>query len=156
VSIVLHTDRANTAVGTPVTLHVLGNDVITGGTPVVSIASGPAHGSASVSGSSVVYSPAAGFNGLETFFYKVCVGSICATQSIDIQVGTATSTPYGGGDVGSQGTGTTTSTQSTSSGGALPFTGTSDALLGLLGVACLGGGYACYRAGRDRARSAQR
>jgi large repetitive protein len=156
-AIVLHTDRANTAVNTPVTLHVTANDTITGGTAVLSISSAPGHGSASVSGLAIVYSPSSGFNGLESFSYRVCIGSTCATAAVDVQVGSATTTPYGGGAVAPQSTGTsTTSTQSTSSGGALPFTGTSDALLGLLGAACLGGGYACYRAGRDRARSALR
>jgi hypothetical protein len=158
VAIVLHTDRANTAAGTPVTLHVLANDQITGGTGVLTVSSPPANGSASVSGTAITYSPNAGFNGLETFFYQVCIGSTCATAAVDVQVGTATTTPYGGGDVGSQSTPTTaaTSTQSTGSAGALPFTGTSDTLLGLLGAACLGGGYALYRSGRDRARSVKR
>jgi hypothetical protein len=138
---------------------VLANDQITGGTPVLALASSPSNGSASVSGTAVVYSPAAGFNGLDHFSYQVCIGSTCATAGVDVQVGTASTTPYGGGDVGSQTTPTstgTTSSQSTGSGGALPFTGTSEALLGLLAAACLGGGFACYRAGRDRARSAAR
>jgi len=158
VAIVLHTDRANTAVNTPVTLHVLANDQITGGTGVLTVSSAPANGSASVSGTAITYTPNAGFNGLETFFYQVCIGSACATAAVDVQVGTATTTPYGGGDVGTASTpsGGNNSTQSTSSGGALPFTGTSDALLGLLGAACLGGGYTLYRAGRDRARSGLR
>jgi hypothetical protein len=136
---------------------VLANDQITGGTPVLALASSPSNGTASVSGTAIVYSPSAGFNGLDHFSYQVCIGSTCATAGVDVQVGTATTTPYGGGDVGSQSTPpATTSSQSTGSGGALPFTGTSDALLGLLAAACLGGGYACYRAGRDRARSAVR
>src|SRR5690242_14315860 len=102
ISIVLHTDRANTAVGTPVTLHVLANDQITGGTPTVALASSPANGSAAVSGTAVVYTPSAGFNGLDSFSYQACIGSTCATAAIDVQVGTATTTPYGNGDVNNQ------------------------------------------------------
>jgi hypothetical protein len=152
----LHIAYARTAVNTPITLHVLAGAEISGGTPVLTISSGPMHGSATVSGTAIVYSPSSGFNGIDTISYQVCVGSNCQTSAVNVQVGTS-STGYAGGDVGAAtATTTATSTQSTSSGGALPFTGTSDALLGLLGAACIGGGFACYRAGRDRARSALR
>jgi hypothetical protein len=64
-------DRANTKAGTPVTVTVLGNDSDSNGDPLsVSSVSTPAYGSVFLnSDGTVVYTPVAGFSGLDTFTY---------------------------------------------------------------------------------------
>jgi Big-like domain-containing protein len=159
-------DAASTTVGTAVTINVTANDSIeTGATAVtVSAPSATTNGANAVSGLNIVYTPNAGFTGSDSFTYELCgtfpSGSygggdtrVCDTATVTVNVdaagvggqGTPPPTqPYGGGDVQGQGTG---------SGGSLPFTGTSGAMMVLLAVALLGGGAACYGASRDRRKT---
>jgi len=62
-------DAASTAAGTPVTINVLVNDTGTG----LSIfqTSPPAHGSATISGGAITYTPSAGFAGTDSFSYTI-------------------------------------------------------------------------------------
>ncbi|MCP5195658.1 MAG: tandem-95 repeat protein [Gammaproteobacteria bacterium] len=62
-------DAATTAAGTPITVSVLSNDTGTGLT--VSAVSAPVHGSAVLSGSTVTYTPTAGFTGTDAFTYTI-------------------------------------------------------------------------------------
>ncbi|HVT32239.1 MAG TPA: Ig-like domain-containing protein [Rhodanobacteraceae bacterium] len=65
-------DAATTAFATPVSIDVLANDRDPDG-DALSIANvtAPANGSATVSGTSIVYTPAAGFSGTDRFTYTV-------------------------------------------------------------------------------------
>ena len=68
-------DAASTLENTSVTIPVLANDSdVDGGTLTVSAVSSPAHGTASVGGGGVVYHPASGFAGSDTFSYTVADG----------------------------------------------------------------------------------
>ncbi|MDQ5908794.1 MAG: hypothetical protein QG599_887, partial [Pseudomonadota bacterium] len=69
VSISAGNDTAQTAAGTPVTINVLTNDVGTGLT--IDAVSSPGHGSASISGNAITYTPSANFAGIDTFLYTV-------------------------------------------------------------------------------------
>ena len=60
-------DSASTTANQPVTIAVTGND--TGPITSIAVGSNPAHGSATVSGLNVVYTPAQNFFGTDTFTY---------------------------------------------------------------------------------------
>ncbi|MFZ1640439.1 MAG: Ig-like domain-containing protein [Candidatus Contendobacter sp.] len=64
-------DTATTQQGTAVGINVLAND--TGGVPplVISAVSSPLHGTATLSGSAIVYTPTAGYTGTDSFGYTV-------------------------------------------------------------------------------------
>jgi len=62
-------DVATTPVGTPVTIDVLANDSGTG--IAVSGVGVPANGTASISGNAVIYAPAPGFVGTDSFSYAI-------------------------------------------------------------------------------------
>ncbi|SDA92623.1 putative Ig domain-containing protein [Mesorhizobium qingshengii] len=64
---VANPETAETFEGQPVTIHVTDND--TGTITSVAIATAPAHGTASVSGTDIVYTPGASFNGSDTLTY---------------------------------------------------------------------------------------
>ncbi len=69
-------DTANTVKNTPVTIPVSLNDVSCYSYPLtVSVSTQPIHGTAAVSaaGDSIVYTPAAGYIGLDTFYYTSSV-----------------------------------------------------------------------------------
>jgi hypothetical protein len=118
-------DTATTDAGTPVTIHVTANDTSNGGGVLtVSAVSTPAHGSASISGTDVVYTPAAGFVGTDHFTYDI-------------------TTPYG------KSTATVTVTVN---GAAVASTGTpSEQLLELGGALLLTGGFVTVAGRRRRA-----
>jgi hypothetical protein len=82
-------DTATTA-GQPVSVPVLAND--TGSSPTISSVTQPANGTATISGGNVIYSPAPGFTGTDTFTYTIdtACGTSTATVTIDV---TCTSTP---------------------------------------------------------------
>jgi hypothetical protein len=90
-------DAATTAAGSPVTVSVLANDSDIDG-DVLSVASvtQPANGSATISGSgtTVTYTPAAGFSGQDSFGYTVRDPSgLTATATVTVTVAPA---PTGG------------------------------------------------------------
>jgi Big-like domain-containing protein len=65
-------DTATTAFATPVTIAVLANDNDPDGdTLSISAVTAPAHGSATISGTSIVYTPIAGYSGADTFNYTI-------------------------------------------------------------------------------------
>ena len=69
------------------TLSPLANDTVTGsGTLVLVSASAPAHGSATVSGNTVVYVPTAGFIGKDTFSYTINAGAGTASSTATVSV----------------------------------------------------------------------
>lgn len=83
-------DTASTETGAPVTADVLANDSGTGLT--ITQVSTPAHGTASVQNGKVVYTPAAGFVGSDSFTYTVtdAIGSTAqATVNVEIAPGPA-------------------------------------------------------------------
>ena len=66
---------------------VLANDTATnGGTLALISASAPAHGTATVSGNTVVYTPAAGFMGKDTFSYMVGTGLATTSGQVAVTV----------------------------------------------------------------------
>ncbi len=66
-------DNATTNCGNPVTIAVLANDINPGGTPLSICAVGSAYnGSAVQSGSNIIYTPNANFNGTDSFTYSIC------------------------------------------------------------------------------------
>ena len=66
----LRNDSATVADGQPVSIDVLANDTDPDGDPLVLAAvTLPAHGTASIAGARIVYTPFAGFTGTDTFAY---------------------------------------------------------------------------------------
>ena len=128
---------ASTAAGTPVTITLHGSDPDAGNCELAfSIASQPAHGTlgsisnqACVSGSpntdsaTVLYTPAAGYSGSDSFSFQVSDGSASATGNVTVSI-TATPPPSGGGiafhAASSAGNASTTSLTIPSPAGAQP------------------------------------
>ncbi|WP_345271553.1 beta strand repeat-containing protein, partial [Nibrella viscosa] len=89
-------DNSTTAQGTPVTTVVLANDNVNGSPAsatnvTVSVTTQPAHGTAVVNPSTgeVVYTPAAGYSGLDSYTYTICSTvqpSLCATTTVSLTV----------------------------------------------------------------------
>jgi hypothetical protein len=83
-------DSAQTTSGNAVTVDVLANDVANGGTGLhVSAVGTPAHGSATISGGRIVYTPDSSFVGTDTFTYTVAtsVGTATATVTVTVNAG---------------------------------------------------------------------
>ncbi|MER8753113.1 putative Ig domain-containing protein [Mesorhizobium sp. M1050] len=82
---VANPETAETLEGQPVTIHVTDND---GGTITsVAIATAPAHGTASVSGTDIIYTPGASFNGSDTLTYTATgPGGTSAPATVTINV----------------------------------------------------------------------
>jgi hypothetical protein len=68
-------DTTSATTGTPVTIAVLANDTDADGNPltITSVTQG-AHGTVTISGTSVIYTPAAGFVGTDSFAYTITDG----------------------------------------------------------------------------------
>ena len=83
-----HDDSASTDEDTPVAIFVLANDSDPdGGALTLQSVSLPTHGAAEISGSTVIYTPAAGYHGLDGFAYIVIDGqggSASAAVSVDV------------------------------------------------------------------------
>jgi len=81
-------DSASTPTGQAVTIPVLANDSDDGSPQPLSIASvsTPAHGSAAISGSSVTYTPAAGFAGEDAFTYTLSDGQDSDVAAVSVKV----------------------------------------------------------------------
>ncbi|WP_189644632.1 putative Ig domain-containing protein [Luteimonas gilva] len=78
-------DSATTLAGTAVTVPVTAND--TGLITSVAVATAPAHGTAAISGLNVVYTPAAGYSGSDTFTYTaIGPGGTSAPATVTITV----------------------------------------------------------------------
>jgi uncharacterized protein YhjY with autotransporter beta-barrel domain len=81
---------ANASASTPANVPVaidLTNDITSGYTPIVTVTTAPAHGSTSVTGEVVTYTPAAGFSGTDTFGYTVNGDAVPASASVTVTVG---------------------------------------------------------------------
>ncbi|NJM79230.1 MAG: cadherin-like domain-containing protein, partial [Flavobacterium sp.] len=100
---VANNDTSVTLIDTPVTIVVTGNDLPgnTGGTlgvPSLPSTTSTNGGTVSVDGSgNIIYTPATGFTGVDTFTYEVCEtpGGLCTTATVEVTVlpiGTANST----------------------------------------------------------------
>ena len=80
-------DTADTAPVTPVRIPVLANDTSATGQPLgaPTVVAAPAGGTAAVDGQDIVYTPSAGFSGVDTFTYRVCDTStptaVCSTDA---------------------------------------------------------------------------
>jgi arylsulfatase A-like enzyme len=81
-------DSASTPVGQPVAIPVLANDSDDGAPQPLFIQSvgSPTHGGAVISGSSVTYTPAAGFAGDDAFTYTVSDGQDTDTAAVSVKV----------------------------------------------------------------------
>ena len=81
-------DAATTAFNTPVTIAVLANDSDPDGNPLsISAVTPPAHGSAVISGTNIVYTPQAGYSGPDAFGYTIGDGrGGSATASVAVTV----------------------------------------------------------------------
>jgi hypothetical protein len=97
-------DTASLQANQSATIDVLANDKSDGGTldaASVSIAAPPAHGTASVKNGEIVYVPATGYSGSDTFEYSVKdnlgAPSNVATVSVDVAAASATGSGGGGG-----------------------------------------------------------
>ena len=88
-------DAAITTAGVPVTVAVLANDSDPDGNPLTVVSVGPASAGAVVNnGSSVTYTPAAGFTGADAFAYVIADGAGgTATGTVDVTVIPAANTP---------------------------------------------------------------
>jgi hypothetical protein len=92
---VANTDIAATFGGIPVTVRVTANDKCSNpgctlNTNGITVTSPPANGAFSINGNSIVYTPNAGFLGLDSLTYQVCDNStptaLCATAKVYITV----------------------------------------------------------------------
>jgi concanavalin A-like lectin/glucanase superfamily protein/Big-like domain-containing protein/fibronectin type III domain protein len=84
-------DTASATTGTPVTITVLANDTDADGNPLTltSVTQG-AHGTVTISGTSVIYTPAAGFVGTDSFTYTITDGqgaSAIGTVTVNVLAG---------------------------------------------------------------------
>ncbi|MER6173744.1 Ig-like domain-containing protein [Streptosporangium sp. NPDC001681] len=79
-------DTASTTVmrGTPVSVPVLANDTATA--PTISSVTKPGNGTATISGSNVIYTPAAGFSGTDTFTYTITTACGTSTATVTVTV----------------------------------------------------------------------
>ncbi len=68
------------------TLDVTSNDTIANGTARIGISTAPAHGTATVSGTSIRYAPAPGYSGADTFAYTLTVGDKSSTANVQVAV----------------------------------------------------------------------
>ena len=80
-------DVAAVSLNKSATLEVLQNDTVTNGGTLALISAGtPAHGSATISGKTIVYTPAAGFIGKDSFSYTMGSGLASATGQVAVTV----------------------------------------------------------------------
>jgi hypothetical protein len=81
-------DAAQTLINTPVSIPVTNNDVAcTGGTFILGAGLSPRHGSASISGYNIIYTPNTNFLGMDTFTYAESIGTgSAATAQVIVTV----------------------------------------------------------------------
>jgi hypothetical protein len=77
-------DTATTKQDTAVSVPVLANDTATA--PTISSVTQPANGTATISGSNVIYTPAAGLSGTDTFTYTITTACGTSTATVTITV----------------------------------------------------------------------
>lgn len=79
-------DSATVAWNTSTTLAVTANDTVANGTASVTVSAAPAHGTAVVSGGSIVYTPTAGYFGTDSLQYTLNVGDSHAVANVQLAV----------------------------------------------------------------------
>jgi hypothetical protein len=79
-------DEAAVRWNTAATIDVTANDTAHNGTTTVAIASAPTHGTATIDGTKIRYTPAAGFFGEDTLTYTLSVGDQTSTASLHVAV----------------------------------------------------------------------
>jgi hypothetical protein len=80
-------DFATTVSGAPVTIDVVANDVVSNGPLTVTEIPGSTHGSATIAGNQVVFTPEPGYTGIGHFNYTVCDATgYCKTSSVNIGI----------------------------------------------------------------------
>lgn len=80
-------DVATVSLNQSATLAVLQNDTVTNGGTLALIGAGtPAHGSATVSGSNIIYTPAPGYFGSDAFTYTMGAGLATTTGQVTVTV----------------------------------------------------------------------
>ena len=67
-------------------LAVTSNDTVANGPASIAVSTAPAHGTAVVSGNSILYTPATGYFGNDTLSYALTVGNRTSTADVDIAV----------------------------------------------------------------------
>lgn len=155
-------DAATTPEGTPVAIDVAANDLGTVLPPDVTAP--PGHGTVALVDGVLVYTPAPGFVGTDTFTYRVCAADVspaCATAVVSVVVtgaddGGGGSGGGGGDGSGGEGGGGSGGTPGGGSGvlGAddLPRTGADSLPLAVLALGLAGAGVALRAAAVRRAR----
>jgi Lamin Tail Domain/Bacterial Ig domain/Secretion system C-terminal sorting domain len=85
--LVAQPDIADLVPGQPSTIDVLANDNLPSPVTALTILTPPTNGTATVSGNSIVYTPAANFCGSDALTYQVCDGpASCASATVAINV----------------------------------------------------------------------
>lgn len=80
-------DTATTTFGTPVTIQALANDTdADNDTLTIAEVGTTANGTATIQGTTIVYTPSTGFVGSTTFLYTISDGSATATASVTVTV----------------------------------------------------------------------
>jgi hypothetical protein len=79
-------DTATVPWNTATTLAVTSNDTIENGSASIAVATAPTHGTATVQGNSIVYTPAAGYFGTDTLGYALTVGDKTSTANVAVTV----------------------------------------------------------------------
>ena len=79
-------DTATTHAGTAVTLDVLANDSFENHNPIITGTSTPQHGTVSIVGNQLVYTPVAGYVGSDTFTYTVTSGGVTETATVVVSM----------------------------------------------------------------------
>ena len=99
---VANPDSTTTEEGTPVTINVLGNDSDADGDPLTisNIVANPVNGNAVIVGNSIRYTPRPGFEGPDSFTYRISDGQGgFATGQVTVQVIDSNVPPIAVGDV---------------------------------------------------------
>ncbi len=79
-------DSATVAWNTATALAVTSNDTVANGTASIAVSAAPAHGTAVVSGGSIVYTPTAGYFGADTLQYTLSVGDKTSVANVQLAV----------------------------------------------------------------------
>lgn len=82
-------DSAETEEDVPVTINVLNNDTDVDSAISVSAVTQGANGTVSTNGTTIVYTPSAGYNGADSFTYTVTDGQLTDTATVSVTVHTA-------------------------------------------------------------------
>jgi gliding motility-associated-like protein len=93
-------DNATVNEDSNVSTDVSTNDTSLGdGGLVVTVTTGPTHGTISVSGTTVTYTPTANYHGTDSYTYQICDGDgDCSTAAVDIVVNSVNDTPVAAND----------------------------------------------------------